>query len=119
MTIIDNRMLWRQFGTAIDTFGDVLRDCPLPTSPGNLHGWDVGDGAREINLFWTQSVDNQTSQASIVYEVYQNGVLDHTIIGVGRTILYANQAGENTFTVIAVDEAGNKSAPASHIIVSQ
>ena len=76
-------------------------------------------GAREINLFWTQSVDNQTPQASIVYEVYQNGVLDHTIIGVGRTILYANQAGENTFTVIAVDEAGNKSAPASHIIVSQ
>jgi hypothetical protein len=70
-------------------------------------------------LFWTQSVDNQTPQASIVYEVYQNGILDHTITGVGRTILYAAQAGENTFTVIAVDEAGNKSAPASHIIVSQ
>jgi hypothetical protein len=94
-------------------------DTEPPTSPGNLHGWDVGDGAREINLFWTQSVDNQTPQASIVYEVYQNGVLDHTITGVGRTILYATQAGENTFTVIAVDEAGNKSAPASHIIVSQ
>jgi chitodextrinase len=90
-----------------------------PTSPGNLHGWDVGDGAREINLFWTQSVDNQTPQASIVYEVYQNGILDHTITGVGRTILYATQAGENTFTVIAVDGADNKSAPASTIIVSQ
>jgi chitodextrinase len=94
-------------------------DTEPPTSPGNLHGWDVGDGAREINLFWTQSVDNQTSQASIVYEVYQNGVLDHTITGVGRTVLYANQAGANTFTVIAVDEAGNRSEPASHIIVSQ
>jgi len=94
-------------------------DTEPPSAPGNLHGWDVGDGAREINLFWTQSVDNQTPQVSIVYEVYQNGVLDHTITGVGRTILYANQAGENTFTVIAVDEAGNKSAPASHIIVSQ
>jgi hypothetical protein len=94
-------------------------DTEAPTSPGNLHGWDVGDGAREINLFWTQSVDNQTPQASIVYEVYQNGVLDHTVTGAGRTILYATQAGENTFTVIAVDEAGNKSAPASHIIVSQ
>ena len=94
-------------------------DTEPPTSPGNLHGWDVGDGAREINLFWTQSVDNQTPQASIVYEVYQNGVLDHTITGVGRTILYATQAGENTFTVIAVDEAGNRSAPASITIVSQ
>jgi len=93
-------------------------DTEPPSAPGNLHGWDAGDGAREINLFWTQSVDNQTPQASIVYEVYMNGVLDHTTGG-GRTILYATQAGENTFTVIAVDDAGNRSAPASITIVSQ
>ena len=94
-------------------------DTEPPTSPGNLHGWDAGDGAREINVFWTQSIDNQTPQASIVYEVYQNGILDHTITGVGRTILYATQAGENLFTVIAVDSAGNRSEPASTTIVSQ
>jgi hypothetical protein len=93
-------------------------DTEPPTAPGNLHGWDAGDGAREINLFWTQSVDNQTPQASIVYEVYMNGVLDHTTTG-GRAILYATQAGANVFTVIAVDSAGNKSAPASVTIVSQ
>jgi chitodextrinase len=93
-------------------------DTDPPTAPGNLHGWDAGDGAREINLFWTQSVDNQTPQASIVYEVYMNGVLDHATLG-GRTILYATQAGENLFTVIAVDEAGNRSEPASITIVSQ
>ena len=28
MTIIDNAMLWRQFGAAIDAFGSTLRDCP-------------------------------------------------------------------------------------------
>jgi chitodextrinase len=93
-------------------------DTEPPSSPRNLHGWDVGDGAREINLFWTESFDNQTAQASIAYEVYLNGVLDHTTSG-GRTILYATQAGENTFTVIAVDDAGNRSEPASIIIVSQ
>jgi chitodextrinase len=93
-------------------------DTEPPSAPGNLHGWDAGDGAREINLFWTQSVDNQTPQASIVYEIYMNGVLDHTTSG-GRAILYATQAGENTFTVIAVDQAGNRSAPASITIVSQ
>ena len=27
MTIIDNEMLWRQFGAAIDMLGDALRDC--------------------------------------------------------------------------------------------
>jgi hypothetical protein len=94
-------------------------DTEPPTTPGNLHGWDVGDGANEINLFWTQSSDNQTPQASIKYEVYQNGVLDHITTGVGKTVLYAAKLGANTFTVIAVDQAGNKSAPASHVIVSQ
>jgi hypothetical protein len=94
-------------------------DTEPPSAPTNLHGWDAGDGAREINLFWTQSVDNQTPQASIVYEVYMNDVLDHTAIGTGRTILYATQAGPNVFTIIAVDQAGNRSAPASVTIVSQ
>jgi len=28
MTLIDNEMLWRQFGSAIDMLGDALRDCP-------------------------------------------------------------------------------------------
>ena len=28
MTIIDNEMLWRQFGVAIGMLGDALRDCP-------------------------------------------------------------------------------------------
>lgn len=27
-TIIDNEMLWRQFGAAIDMLSDALRDCP-------------------------------------------------------------------------------------------
>jgi chitodextrinase len=93
-------------------------DTEPPSAPRNLYGWDVGDGAREINLFWIESFDNQTPQASIVYEVYQNGVLDHTTSG-DRTILYANQAGENIFTIIAVDDDGNRSAPASITIVSQ
>jgi hypothetical protein len=28
MTLIDNRMLWRQFERAIDSLGEALRDCP-------------------------------------------------------------------------------------------
>jgi hypothetical protein len=93
-------------------------DTEPPSSPQGLHGWDAGDGAREINLFWTESFDNQTPQESIAYEVYMNGVLDHTTSG-DRAILYATQAGGNIFTVIAVDDAGNRSEPASITIVSQ
>ncbi len=28
MSIIDNRMLWRQFGAAIEMLHDALADCP-------------------------------------------------------------------------------------------
>ena len=88
-----------------------------PSVPANLHGYDI-DGAGEITLFWTESFDNQTAQVSLAYEVYQNGVLDHTTGG-NRAILYATQPGANVFTVIAVDDAGNRSDPASITIVSQ
>jgi chitodextrinase len=92
-------------------------DTEPPSSPQNLYGWDI-DGAGEINLFWIESFDNQTPQASLAYEVYQNDVLDHTTGG-DRAILYATQAGENVFTVIAVDDAGNRSEAASITVVSQ
>ena len=92
-------------------------DTEPPSSPGNLNGWDAGDGAREVNLFWTESFDNQTPQASIAYAVYLNGVLDHTTSG-DRAIVYATHGGENTFTVVAVDAAGNRSEPASIAVVS-
>jgi hypothetical protein len=93
-------------------------DTEPPSAPGNLNGYVVDDGAREINLFWTQSFDNQTPQAAIGYEVYLNGVLDDTTC-CDRAILYATHGGENVLTVIAVDDAGNRSAPASITIVSQ
>jgi len=93
-------------------------DTEPPSTPGNLNGYIVDDGAREINLFWTQSFDNQTAQASIGYEVYLNDVLDDTTC-CDRAILYATHGGENVLTVIAVDDAGNRSAPASITIVSQ
>jgi hypothetical protein len=103
---------------AVTTSAVSAVDTQPPSSPAGLHGWDAGDGAREINLFWTESFDNQTAQASIAYEIYMNGVLDHTTGG-RRAILYATSAGENTFTVIAVDDAGNRSEPATVTIVSQ
>jgi hypothetical protein len=52
-----------------------------------------------------------------VYEVYVNDVLDHTITGADRTILYGTIDGENTFTVIAVDSAGNRSAPTTITLI--
>ena len=85
-------------------------DTEPPSSPGCCWGGDVG--GLELNIFWGQSFDNQTAQASIAYEVYLNGVLDHTTTG-DRAVVYVTETGDNTITLIAVDAAGNRSAPSS------
>jgi chitodextrinase len=85
-------------------------DTEPPSAPGCCWGGDVG--GLELNIFWGQSFDNQTAQASIAYEVYLNGVLDHTTSG-DRAVLYTTQTGDNTVTLIAVDRAGNRSAPST------
>ena len=85
-------------------------DTEPPSAPGCCGGGDVG--GLELNIFWGQSFDNQTAQASIVYEIYLNGVLDHATTG-DRAVVYVTQTGDNTITLIAVDAAGNRSAPSS------
>ncbi|MCI0397443.1 MAG: hypothetical protein L0332_29765, partial [Chloroflexi bacterium] len=66
---------------------------------------------------WTESFDNQTPQSAIQYEVYVNGVLDHVITGDDQTIVYGAINGDNTFTLIAIDSAGNRSTPVSTTVV--
>ena len=85
-------------------------DTEPPSAPGCCWGGDVG--GLELNIFWGHSFDNQTAQASIVYEIYLNGVLDHATTG-DRAVVYVTQTGDNTITLIAVDGAGNRSAPSS------
>ena len=85
-------------------------DTEPPSAPGCCWGGDVG--GLELNIFWGPSFDNQTPQASIAYEIYLNGVLDHTTTG-ERAVLYTTQVGDNIVTLIAVDSAGNRSAPST------
>jgi chitodextrinase len=85
-------------------------DAEPPSAPGCCWGGDVG--GLELNIFWGHAFDNQTAQASIVYEIYLNGVLDHATTG-DRAVLYTTQTGDNTVTLIAIDGAGNRSAPST------
>ena len=81
--------------------------------PANLSGNNFGE---ETWLTWGQSTDDQTPQSLIKYEVYVNDVLDHTLIARGETVLYGTAGIINVFKVIAVDESGNRSAPATFTI---
>jgi hypothetical protein len=94
----------------VSTAAVSANDTQPPSAPGCCGGGDVG--GLELNIFWGQSFDNQTAQASIAYEIYLNGVLDHTTTG-DRAVLYTTKFGDNTITLIAVDGAGNRSAPST------
>ena len=97
----------------VTTEASNTNDTTPPTTPGNLtdNGMSFADG--ETWLFWQQSTDNVDPQSFIRYDVYVNGVLDHSLMGADRTILYGNPGVFNTYQVIAVDSAGNQSAPAT------
>lgn len=88
-------------------------DTTPPTTPANFtdNGMSFGDG--ETWLFWQQSTDNVDPQPVIRYDVYVNGVFDHSLMGYGQTVVYGNAGVLNTYQVIAVDSAGNESAPAT------
>jgi hypothetical protein len=88
-------------------------DTTPPTTPGNLSDFGMAFPDGETWLFWVKSTDDVDPQAVLRYDVYANGVFDHSLIDADRTILYGNPGAPNTFEVIAVDTSGNESAPAT------
>jgi chitodextrinase len=97
----------------VTTEASNTNDTVPPTTPANLtdNGMSFQDG--ETWLFWQQSTDNLDPQSVIRYDVYVNGVFDHSLLGHGQTVVYGNPGVENTYQVIAVDSAGNQSPPAT------
>ena len=91
-------------------------DTTGPTAPGNLIAWDFGC---ETWLFWDKSVDDVDPQFAILYEFRVNGVFDGTSLDIERWITYGNQSPSNTFTVQAIDSAGNRSPVSSLTLDNQ
>lgn len=88
-------------------------DTTPPTTPANLMtaGMEFPDG--ETWFFWDDSSDDVTPHSRITYRVLINGVLDHVVVGYSGTVQYLPTGRTSTIDVVAVDEAGNASAPAS------
>jgi chitodextrinase len=90
---------------------EATNDVTPPSVPTNVH--IVRDqGCGEVWVGWTQSTDDMDPQYAIEYEIYVNGVLSPLAVsaGVSEDFVYATAQGDNTFTVKAVDRAGNTSA---------
>lgn len=85
-----------------------------PTTPPGLSG-GVIDGATEAMVTWGNSQDNVTAQQHIRYYLYVNGQFDGATIDPypHQFSMYLTLGVVNTIEVYAVDEAGNRSAPAT------
>lgn len=92
---------------SVTTRADDRSDVTAPTQPSPVSA-DLYDGSTEIQVMWGASTDNVTPQHVILYEMYVNGVHENSAIGKTQTTGYG-VPGENVITVIAIDEAGNRS----------
>jgi hypothetical protein len=86
-----------------------------PTQPSSVQAFGYGD--LEMQVWWNTSTDAVTPQHVIVYEIYVNGIHENTAIGKNMTPTAYGVAGENEVTVIAIDEAGNRSVAGRTTIV--
>ena len=88
-----------------------------PTMPPDFWGGII-DGATEAMVFWGNSTDKVTPQEHIRYQLYLNGVFDGaTIAPYPRQFnMYLTVGIVNTIEVYAIDEAGNRSTPATMTI---
>jgi chitodextrinase len=95
---------------AVTLTTEATSDVTPPSAPTNVRIVE-DQGCAEIWLGWTQATDDTDPQSAIEYEIYVNGVLSPLPVGAGidRDFVYGTNHGDNTFTVKAVDRAGNTS----------
>jgi hypothetical protein len=100
---------------AVTLTTEASSDVTPPSAPTNVR---IVDGfCPEFWVGWTQSTDDTDPQSAIEYEIYVNGVLSPLPVGGGidRDFVYAEASGASTFTVKAVDRAGNTSAASNGV----
>jgi chitodextrinase len=99
---------------AVTTPAADANDHQAPTVPPGFSG-GVIDGATEAMVFFGNSVDNVTAPEHIRYYLYLNGQLDGATVDPypHQFTAYLTLDIVNTIDVYAVDEAGNRSAPAT------
>jgi chitodextrinase len=86
-------------------------DTTPPTRPQNLMLFDQGCG--EALLVWTESTDDFDDPSEIRYDIYVDGMFDHSVVGIGTTVAFAQQNWITVIDVVAVDTSENHSGPAT------
>ena len=93
-------------------------DTAPPTAPSDLTVEDLDDNCGSLILRWTPSTDGVDAQSAIEYELYRDGsFFQLTPPGTSSIGIYT-QPGTQTWTVVAVDRAGNSSAPSNAVTLT-
>ena len=92
---------------SVSTLPNDGSDVTPPTQPSSVQAFSYGD--LEMQVWWAASTDAVTPQHVIVYEIFVNGVHENTAIGKNMTPSAYGVCGDNEITVVAIDEAGNRS----------
>lgn len=91
-------------------------DATAPSAPSDLTVEDLDDNCGSQVLRWTAASDE--TDASLEYELYLDGRFwALTPAGATSSFQYT-QPGTNTWTVVAVDDAGNRSAPSNAVTLT-
>lgn len=87
-------------------------DTTPPTAPTNLHAASIG--TTEIALTWNAATNNI---GVVSYEVYNGSQLAGTTNSTSYTIKALTPHTSYSFTVTALDAAGNRSTPSNSLVV--
>jgi cellulose 1,4-beta-cellobiosidase len=92
-------------------------DTVAPSTPTLVTAFSFGTSScpEELWLDWTDSTDPSPS-SGLEYEIRVNGRIVE-VIGNSADLIYTEVAGTNTVTIVAVDLAGNASAPSNAVDV--
>ncbi|GAA0966711.1 hypothetical protein GCM10009555_009300 [Acrocarpospora macrocephala] len=97
---------------------DAASDTVAPTTPTLTQAGGVGTSVcpEELLVNYTAATDDVTPATGVEYEIRINGTISDVFQGIsGRIIIYTEISGPNTVTIVAVDAAGNASAPSNAI----
>jgi chitodextrinase len=101
---------------AVDLAGNG--DGTAPSAPTNLTVEDLDDNCGSLIVRWTPSVDDLDAPSQIEYELHRNGsFFQLTPPGATELGLYT-LPGTQTWTVVAVDRAGNSSGPSNAVTLT-
>jgi chitodextrinase len=93
-------------------------DSTPPSAPTDLTVEDFNDNCGSLLLRWTPATDDADSPSDIEYELYRNDrFFALTPPGTSAFGLYTDP-GTQTWTVVAVDRAGNRSAPSNAVTLT-